>query len=68
MIISAYLGMKDITKWVISYKEDTDFSARVESFPVIGHVPNDRGGCWLFRSESIPDNHQLYYQLGYLEK
>ena len=68
MIISAYLGKNDIQKIVVSYDKDTEFSPKVESFPVIGHVPNDRGGCWWFRSESVPDNHEIYYKLGYLEK
>lgn len=68
MIISAYLGMKEIKKYVVAYEGDTDFSPKVESFPVIGHVPNERGGCWWFRSESVPDNHEIYYKLGYLEK
>lgn len=68
MIISAYLGMKEIKKIVVNYDKDTDFSPRVESFPVVGHVPNDRGGCWWYRNDSIPDNHEIYYKLGYLEK
>lgn len=68
MIISAYLGMKDIHKIVVSYGGDEDYSPRVESFPVINHVPNERGGCWWFRNESAPDNHEKYYKLGYLEK
>lgn len=68
MIISAYLGMKNIKKYVISYDGDTVFNPIVESFPVIGSVPNDRGGCWLFRNESVPDNHEIYYKLGYLER
>lgn len=68
MIISAYLGMNNIKKIVVAYENDTDFSPRVESFPVVGHLPNERGGCWWFRSESVPDNHETYYKLGYLEK
>lgn len=68
MIISAYLGMKNIKKYVISYDGDTVFNPIVESFPVIGSIPNDRGGCWLFRNESVPDNHEIYYKLGYLER
>lgn len=68
VVISAYLGKNDIMKMVVSYDKDEDFSPRVESFPVIGHVPNERGGCWLYRSESIPDNHEFYYKIGYLEK
>lgn len=68
MIISAYLGMKNIMKYVVSYDGDNDFSPKVESFPVIGHVPNERGGCWWYRSESAADNHEIYYKLGYLER
>jgi len=68
MIISAYLGKNDIQKIVMNYDKDTDFNPRVESFPVIGHLPNERGGCWLFRNEGKPDNHETYYKLGYLEK
>jgi hypothetical protein len=68
MIISAYLGMKNIKKIVVSYEKDDDFTPRVESFPIVGHLPNERGGCWLFRNESVPDNHEIYYKLGYLEK
>lgn len=68
MVISAYLGMNNIKKIVVAYENDTDFSPRVESFPVVGHLPNERGGCWWFRSESVPDNHETYYKLGYLEK
>lgn len=68
LVISAYLGMKDIKKMVVNYDKDTDFRARVESFPVIGSLPNERGGCWWFRSEKTSDNHELYYKLGYLER
>ena len=68
IIISAYLGKNDIQKIVINYDKDTDFRPRVESFPVIGHLPNEKGGCWLFRNEGEPDNHEIYYKLGYLEK
>lgn len=68
MIISAYLGMKNIKKYVVAYDRDVDFSPKVESFPVIGHIPNERGGCWWFRNESADDNHQIYYKLGYLER
>lgn len=68
MIISAYLGMKNIMKYVVNYDGDVEFSPRVESFPVVGHVPNERGGCWWFRSESAPDYHEVYYKLGYLER
>jgi hypothetical protein len=69
IIISAYLGMKNIKKYVISYNKDTNFAPVVESFPVIGHLPNESGGCSLFRNDSsINDNHDVYYKLGYLER
>lgn len=68
MIISAYLGKYEIPKLVMTYSGDTDFSARVESFPVVGALPNERGGCWWYRSENTPDFHEIYYKLGYLER
>lgn len=68
MIISAYLGKNNIQKIVMNYDKDTDFNPRVESFPIIGHLPNERGGCWLFRNEGQSDNHETYYKLGYLER
>lgn len=68
MIISAYLGKRNIEKIVVSYDGDQDFAARVESFPIVDSVPNDTGGCWWYRKDSIPDNHEIYYKLGYLER
>lgn len=68
ILISAYLGKHNIEKWVVSYDKDTDFRPRVESFPVVGHVPNEMGGCWWFRSESISDNSENWYKLGYLNR
>jgi len=68
ILISAYLGKHNIEKWVVSYDKDTDFSARVESFPLVGHLPNERGGCWLFRNENANDNSNEYYKLGFLER
>jgi len=68
MIISAYLGKNNIKKYVISYSGDTDFNPRVESFPILGHIANESGGCSWFRTESVPDNHNIYYKLGYLER
>jgi len=71
--ISAYMGYKNIPKIVISYSGDTDFRPRVESFPVIGHTPIERGGCYNFRNST--ENDELsqssireWYRLGYLEK
>lgn len=68
MIISAYLGKENIQKIVMNYFEDTDFSARVESFPVVRSLPNESGGCTWFRRENIHDNHEYYYSIGYLER
>jgi len=68
VIISAYLGKHNIPKMVVSYDKDTDFSPRVESFPIVGHLPNEYGGCYWFRSEQISDNADIYYKLGYLER
>lgn len=68
IIISAYLGKHNIEKWVMNYDKDTNFSARVESFPVVGHISNEKGGCWWFRSKSTPDNSINYHKLGYLER
>lgn len=66
--LSAYLGKHNIEKWVINYNGDVDFSPRVESFPIVGHLPNERGGCWWFRSDGTPDNSKVFYKLGYLER
>jgi hypothetical protein len=68
IILSAYMGKHYIEKWVVSYDKDTDFSPRVESFPIIGHLPNERGGCWWYRSESASDNDDKFYKLQYLER
>jgi hypothetical protein len=71
--ISAYLGYRNIEKIVVSYDKDTDFSPRVESFPVIGHIPTERSGCSNFRSSklSVELNDNManeWYRLGYLER
>lgn len=68
VIISAYLGKNDIQKYVMSYNLDEDFKPIVESFPVIRILPNEAGGCHVFRSENIYDNSSSYHKLGYLEK
>jgi hypothetical protein len=65
------MGYKNIEKIVLSYDKDTDFAPRVESFPVIGHVPAERGGCVLNRESDNSEseaNIQNWYRLGYLEK
>ena len=68
IVLSAYLGMKSVPKIVINYSGDTNFNPRVESFPVVGHLPFERGGCFLYRNENTPDNHEIYHKLGYLER
>jgi hypothetical protein len=68
IILSAYMGKHNIEKWVVSYDKDEDYTPRVESFPIIGHLPNDRGGCWWYRSESASDNADKFYKLQYLER
>jgi len=68
MIISAYLGKERIHKIVLAYDKETDFRARAESFPVVRSLPNDAGGCYLYKIEGIPDNHDVYYKAGYLER
>jgi len=73
MILSAYMGYKNIPKLVLSYEYDTDFRPRVESFPVIGHTPIERGGCHSFRDskeeqEKSENNINEFYRFGYLER
>jgi len=76
--MSAYLGYKNIKKLVLNYPHDTDFSPRVESFPVICHTAYDnQQGCNVFRRlvenckeecEKVETIHKSWYQLGYLER
>ena len=68
VIISAYLGKHNIHKMVVNYTGDSLFNPIVESFPVVGHLPNEYGGCYWFRSEQMSDNADTYYKLGYLER
>jgi hypothetical protein len=73
LILSAYMGYKNIAKIVIAHDEDMDFSPRVESFPIIGHTPVERGGCFEFRNDKTlnkisDDNINNFYKLGYLER
>lgn len=72
-LLSAYMGYKNTKKIVLSYPGDTDFTPRVESFPVIGHVPAERGGCNVFRDskefQEISETNILnFFKLGYLER
>lgn len=71
--LSAYMGYKNIPKIVLAYEHDKDYSPRVESFPVIGHVPAESSGCRVFRSlpEQVNQNDMIaneWYRLGYLER
>jgi hypothetical protein len=68
IVLSAYLGKHNIQKIVMNYDKDNDFRPRVESFPIVGHLPNERGGCFWFRNESADDNSNTWYKLGYLER
>jgi len=71
--ISAYLGYKNIKKYVLCYEGETDFSPRVESFPVIKHTPIGESGCRTFRSnDDVVENGNTvanrWYKLQYLER
>jgi hypothetical protein len=62
LLISSHLGKNRIDRYVVNYIKDYDFSARVESFPVIGTVPNDKSGCSLFREKNVDDQHTQFYK------
>lgn len=71
--ISAYLGYKNIKKIALKCESCTDFTPRVESFPVIGHVPMETAGCNVFRqNEEVVRSSDIvaneWYKLGYLER
>lgn len=68
ILLSAYLGKENIEKIVMNYNLDTVFNPVVESFPVINSIPNDKSGCSLYREQSVSDNSEKYYKLGFLEK
>jgi hypothetical protein len=68
IMLSAYFGKHNIEKIVLNYEHDVDFSARVESFPCIGHVPNEQSGCFHYRIEGLDDNSNEWYKIGYLER
>lgn len=73
LVLSAYMGYKNIQKIVLAYSGDTDYTPRVESFPVVGHVPTEAGGCRKFRNcedsqTKSEENIQMFYRIGYLEK
>lgn len=71
--LSAFMGYRNVPKIVLTYEHDTDFTPRVESFPVIGHVPTESSGCVIFRnSEESQKKSELaineWFKLGYLER
>jgi hypothetical protein len=68
VLISAYFGKHNRDKIVLRYSGDTDFRARVESFPIELVVPNNNSGCFLYRTESVSDNYDYFDKLGYFSK
>lgn len=72
MVISAYLGKHHIQKIVLAYESEINYNARVESFPVINHLPVEAGGCNVFRQRgSTPEQQALetkFYQNQWLER
>jgi len=69
--LSAYMGYRNIKKYVLTHPSINDFRPRVETFPCIKHVPNEKGGCDVFRKiqNEENDNHiSEFYNLGYLER
>jgi hypothetical protein len=75
--ISAYLGYKGIKKIILACPNGCDGSndARVESFPVVGHVAitGEPNGCRMFRADEqllkfVEKQSDMWYKLGYLEK
>jgi len=67
MLISSHLANNKIKRIVVNYEKDTNFQPRVESFPCVKIVPNDKAGCSYYRESSVPDNHQEFYKK-YLDK
>jgi len=66
IVISAYLGKYKIPKIIMNYNKDVNFESRVESFPILHVVPNEKSGCGLYRSEGVDDNNNEFYSKGYL--
>lgn len=60
LVLSAYMAKQNIERIVLRYDQDTDFTPRVQSFPVIDHLPFDRSlGCNLFRQENNQNYHDI---------
>lgn len=71
IVLSAYMGKHNIPKIVLAYDGDTDFEPRVQSFPVINHLPFEWGGCNVYRQENskyFNDVENNFYKIGYLER
>lgn len=76
IIISAYMGYKNIKKIILACPDcEGDYSPRVESFPVIGHVPlqGEPHGCRVFRMDEellkyLENTSNYWYHVGYLER
>lgn len=71
IVLSAYMGKHNIPKIVVAYDKETDYTPRVESFPIIDHLPAEAGGCRVFRDRNLPEYQEVenrYYELGYLER
>lgn len=71
--LSAYLGYKNIKKIALTCENCTDFTPRVESFPIIRHAPIHSSGCNVFRrnDDVVLDGEKVaneWYKLGYLER
>jgi hypothetical protein len=66
LLISAHMGKNKIPRIVMNYYKDTDYSSRVESFPIVSVVPNENSGCYLYRIDNVDKNDNEFYNKGYL--
>lgn len=62
LVISAHLSKNKIDKYVVSYEKDIDYTPRVESFPCVRSIPNEKSGCSLFREKNVEDNNNFFYK------
>jgi len=75
-VISAYLGYKNIKKISLKCENcENNFSPRVETYPVIGHVPisGEVHGCNIFRQDEAINKKLAHiiidwHKLGYMER
>lgn len=71
IVLSAYIGKRNIPKIVVAYDKEIDYTPRVESFPIIKHLPVEAGGCNIFRARNTQKDNDVeneFYRLGYLER